>query len=131
MKSFSQYIAESVGLQMPDSIAYLTPDEVAETLEVSDNTYRELWQIIGKAEKGELKPLGGDRTDYESGVSETPPEPDVGLRMGSRGYFGSPAKSGAWDMLSDAAKQDIIAAAIKYNQEMKNSFGGKLPWEND
>ena len=89
-------------LAMPEEITYMSPDDVAETMEVSDTTYRELWQILNKTPKNKRKPLGSDRTDYSQGVSEMPPEPDVGLRMGD-----------CWNQLSVNAKQNIIASAKK------------------
>lgn len=96
-------------MKCPNSITYMTPDEVAECISLSDDTYGVLWKLLSETPKSERKPLGGDGTN---GTVEYPPEPDVGKRMNDY-----------WQMLTRTQQEEIITACKK---EDNNDFESEL-----
>jgi hypothetical protein len=78
------------------------PDEVAECLNVSFETRKELWRITTEIDRaGKKVPLGGDGTN---GTVELPPEPDA--------YPDGRMRS-VWPTLTDEQRADITAAYAK------------------
>lgn len=81
-------------MKVPAQIAYWTPDAVAECLDVTHETYTELWGVLNNP-LFKSRPQGGDGTD---GSIETPDD-----------FSGNMID--AWPHLSETAKANIIAIA--------------------
>lgn len=88
-------------IKMPDFIEDYTPDEIAECMPVSNETYRRLWELLDSIPEGKRVPIGGDGSD---GTIEHPPEP---------GSYMSGKIGAIWEQLTDVERADIIEAFRK------------------
>lgn len=90
--------------QAPESLRHYSVDEVAECISgITSATYTELWNYLGKADNP--KPVGGDGSD---GTTEEP--------IVSSGEYGTDLVA-AWPHLSEAARQNIMEVAPKYDED--------------
>ncbi len=85
-------------IAMPDEIEFMTADEIAETMNVNQETYSALWNIVTDAKN--TKPLGGDGS---GGTVEWPEA--TNHHDDQPKYF--------WAKLNCAARQDIVCAVEK------------------